>query len=57
MRVIVVLRLLSLQRGSGPLHVACQRGRSHIAKMLIERGADIDIQSRVYTTSTIMSNV
>ena len=49
--------VLSLQHGTAPLHVTCLHGHSHIAKMLIERGADIDVQTKVCTTSIIVQCV
>ena len=39
--------LLSLQLGTTPLHTSCINGHSHIVKLLIERGADMNVQMKV----------
>jgi ankyrin repeat protein len=39
--------LLSLQDGWTPIHWACFKGRDKMASLLLEKGADINIQNKV----------
>ena len=52
---IALLTVLPLQHGTAPIHVACEKNYPHIVKLLLERGAKVDILDEVphivYTVS------